>query len=204
MSINQTWGEANDSQDDDLSSLLQSSKLSQISSNNPLEKIKRNLRINIIFGTLICLLYVVILFYFQIWQVQLCILVVLAFSIWAMYTAYCQYKKINSTISPGNPVLVELKRHYQSITDWMNTQQRVALFIYPISAAGGFMLGGVSGSGKTVAIFLSKPLVLIALAIALAILVPACWYLTKWMFKYSFGKHMEALKGNIDALEAEK
>jgi hypothetical protein len=51
---------------------------------------------------------------------------------------------------------------------------------------------------------MSKPLVWVVLLIALAVLVPACWYVTKWMFKYSFGKHMKTLKENIDALEAEK
>jgi len=204
MSINKTWGEINDPHDDDLSSLLQSSKLSLISSHNPLQKIKKNLLLNMVWGILICLLYVVIILYFQVWQVQLCTIAVFLFSLWALYTAYLQYRNINSTVSPSNPVLAELKRHYQSITVWMNTQQRVALFIYPVSATGGFILGGVSESGKSVTEFMSKPVVPIALLIALAVLVPACWYLTKWMFKYSFGKHMKALKANIDALEEEK
>jgi hypothetical protein len=204
MSVNKTWGQINDPQDDDLSSMLKAPRLSTISSKTPLDKIKKSLLTNMIWGVLICLLYVVIIFYFRIWQVQLCTVVVFLFSVWALYTAFLQYRNINSTVSAFNPVLEELKRHFQSITDWMNTQQRVALFIYPISAAGGFMLGGVSGSGKTVAAFMSKPLVWVALLIALAVLVPACWYLTKWMFKISFGKHMKALKANIDALEEEK
>jgi len=157
-----------------------------------------------ILAVLICLLYMVVIYYFRIWQVQLCTILVLCFSLWALYTAYLQYKNINSTVSAINPVLQELKRHHQSITAWMDTQQRVALFFYPVSAAGGFMLGGVSESGKTVTEFMSKPLVWVALLIALAVLVPACWYLTKWMFKYSFGKHLKSLKENIDALESEK
>lgn len=204
MSIDNKWGGINEPQDDDLSSLLKSSRLSKITSHNPLEKIKKNLLINMILAVLICLLYLGVIFYFRIWQVQLCTILVLFFSLWALYTGYLQYKNINSTISAVNPVLHELKRHYQSITDWMDTQQRVALFFYPLSAAGGFILGGVSESGKTVTDFMSKPLVWVTLLIALAVLVPACWYLTKWMFKYSFGKHIKSLKDNIDALEAQK
>jgi hypothetical protein len=204
MSIDKKWAGINELQDDDLSSLLKSSRLSKITSHSPLEKLKKNLLINMILGVLICLLYVVVIFYFRIWQVQLCTILVLFFSLWALYTAFLQYKNINSSISANNPLLNELKRHYQSITDWMDMQQRVALFFYPVSAAGGFMLGGVSESGKTVTEFMSKPLVWVTLLIALAVLVPACWYLTKWMFKYSFGKHMKSLKENIDALEAEK
>ena len=192
MSIDKKWAGINELQDDDLSSLLKSSRLSKITSHSPLEKIKKNLLINMILAVLICLLYVAIIFYFRIWQVQLCTILVLLFSLWALYTAYLQYKNINSTISAVNPVLHELKRHYQSITDWMDMQQRVALFFYPVSAAGGFMLGGVSESGKTVSEFMSKPLVWVALLIAVIVLVPACWYLTKWMFKYSFGKDIKS------------
>lgn len=112
--------------------------------------------------------------------------------------------KIDTTVSSDSSVLVELKRHYQSITDWLKTQQKVALLIYPISAAGGFMLGGALGSGKPVEIFMRMPSSLIALVIALIILVPACYYLAKWMFTYSFGKHLKALEENIKALEEEK
>ncbi|MBK8521741.1 MAG: hypothetical protein WAT20_07790 [Ferruginibacter sp.] len=204
MSIEKTWGELNDPQDNDLSSLLQSSTLPKLASHNPLVKIKKNLLNNMVAAVLICMLYVAVIFYFQIWQVQMAIGLVLIFSLWAVYTTFQQYKQLNTTVSPHSSVLVELKRHYQSITNWMNTQQRVALYIYPVSAAGGFMLGGVLGSGKPVEAFMHKPFVLITLLIAIIILVPACWYLARWMFNYSFGKHLKALKKNIDALEEEK
>lgn len=204
MNIKKIWGDINDPQDRDLASLLQVSKLSKFSSHSPLEKIKKNLLMNMIWTILICLIYVVVLFYFQIWQVQICIGLVLLFSLWALYTAYQQYIHINSAVSAGNTVLHELKRHYQSINDWMNTQQRVALLVYPISAAGGFMLGGVLGSGKPVEVFMHKPFMLIILLITIAVLVPVCWYMAKWMFNYSFGKHLKTLKNNINALEEEK
>jgi hypothetical protein len=203
MSIEKDWDKLNEGQDDDLSSLLRPSKLSGLSSKNPLEKIRKNLLKNILSVAIICTGYIAIIIYFRIWQVQLSIGLVLLFSLWGLYTAIVQYKKLKTTVSVS-PVLDELKRHHESITAWMKAQQRVALLIYPISAAGGFMLGGVLGSGKTVEVFLSKPFVIVALIIAVAILTPAAHYLAKWMCKYSFGKHLDALKENIEALEAEK
>lgn len=169
-----------------------------------MEKIRRNLLINMILGMLVCLVYLFIILYFHIWQVQVLIAVVLIFSLWASYTAYIEYKKINATVSSTNSVLDELKRHQLSITTWMKTQQRVALFIYPVSAAGGFMLGGVMGSGKPVHVIMSKPIMYVILLITIGILVPVCYYLARWMFNYSFGKHLDALKVNISALEEEK
>lgn len=92
MSIEKTWGELNERQDDDLSLLLQSSQFLKLSSHNLLVRIKKNLVINMIWGVLVCLLYVAVIIYFQIWQVQAAMLLVLIFSLWAMYTAYIEYK----------------------------------------------------------------------------------------------------------------
>jgi len=80
-----------------------------------------------------------------------------------------------------------MKRHCESITTWLNNQQKVALIIYPVSATGGFMLGGVIGSGKSVEVLMSKPVVILVLIVTIIILVPICYYLAKWMCNYSFG-----------------
>lgn len=194
----------NEDRDDDLSSLLRTSSFSKRPSHNPLEKIKKALVTNMIWAVIICIMYIAVIIYFHYWQVQLSIGIVLVSSLWALYTAYQQYKQIDSNVSAANPVLTELKRHHESITRWMNTQQRVFLFIYPVSTLGGFMLGGVLGSGKSVEYFMSKPFVQWALLICIVVMVPAAYYLAKWMFNYSFGKHLKALNENIKALEEEK
>jgi len=203
MSIENSWNQLDDQHDDDLSSMLQSPALSKLSSHNPMEKIRKNLLMNMIWASLICLFYIGIIIYFHIWQVQIPIFTVLIFTLWGLYSGYQIYSQIKANVSAG-PLLAELKRHHQTITTWIRTQQRVGLFIYPISAAGGFMLGGVLGSRKPVEVFMSKPIVLVALAISIIVLVPACYYLARWMCKYSFGKHLDALQENIRELEEEK
>lgn len=200
MSIENYWNKIHGQQDDDLSSLLQQPDLSKLSSHNPMIKIKKNLRINMAWGTIICLCYVAIIIYFHIWQVQLAIGTVLLFSLWAVLSAWQVYKKINSPVSAA-PLLAELKRHYQAINRWMFVQERVGLIIYPVSAAGGFMLGGVLNSGKTLEAFMSKPTVLISMVIVIILLVPVAFYAARWLCRHSFGKHMKALKQNIDQLE---
>ena len=204
MSIEKTWGEINEGEDEDLSSLLQPNSLSKRPSNNPLEKIKKNLLINIIWAIVISIGYILIIGFFHIWQVQLSLGVVLAFTLWAAYHAWLQYKKINTMVASSGSLLDELKRHHQSISNWMKVQQQVALIIYPISAAGGFLLGGVLGSGKPVEVFMSKTVVQIALPACIIILTPAAYYLARWMYNYSFGKHLAALQKNINDLEVEK
>jgi uncharacterized membrane protein YoaK (UPF0700 family) len=204
MSIKNNWSQLNEQQDDDLSSMLRSKKISKHRSHSPLEKIKRNLLINMTWCVVICILYMLIIFYFRYWQVQVALGIVLIFSMWALSTAYSVYRKINTTISASNSLITELKRHHQTIASWMSSQQRVALFIYPVSAVGGFMLGGAMGSGKSVDYFMSKPMVWLILLVTIIVLVPLCYYLAKWMSNYAFGKHLKSLQQNIFDLEEEK
>ncbi|HSN60300.1 MAG TPA: hypothetical protein VLR49_05175 [Ferruginibacter sp.] len=109
MSIEKTWGEINTGNDDDLSDLLHTPQLSKLISHNPLQKIKKNLLINMIWTIVICLLYVVVIIYFNQWPIQLSIGIVLIFSLWALYTTYLQYKKIDTTVAAAGSLLSEMK-----------------------------------------------------------------------------------------------
>jgi hypothetical protein len=204
MSAERIWNDLNSEKDDDLSRLMDVAHLNRGQLKNPLQKIKRNLIINMIWGLLICIFYIFILANYSLIEVRICIGVVLLFSLWALYSALQQYKSIQPIVSPGLTLLEELQRQHAALTLWMRTQQRVALLIYPISAAGGFMLGGAIGSGKPVAMFMSKPGVIVILIIAIAILTPACFYFARWMFKLSFGHHLKDLEENISRLTEEK
>lgn len=204
MSNQPTWNGLNDMKDQDLQQLLERSDVSKLSSHHPLHTIRKNLLINICFGLAIFLLYAYVLFIFRFWQVQICLGIVLLFSIWAIVEALRQYRHIPTGVSASHSVLPELKRQYHSIQFWMKAQLRIALFIYPISATGGFLLGGAIGSGNPVEAFMSKPAMWVILLVVLLILVPLCHLLAKWMFRISFGKHVDALKQNIDDLEREK
>ena len=88
MTIENIWKDTNSDNDEDLSSLISMSKIAHLRSNNPLKKIKSNLLINLFWGLLICCLNVVLIFAFPIWQVQIAILIVLAFSVWVMFISF--------------------------------------------------------------------------------------------------------------------
>lgn len=204
MSAEQIWSDMGNDKDNDLSSLIKRAGLSSRPSKNPLQKIRQGLLINIGWGILISLGYVAVIFYFPVWMVQLCMGIVLLFNTWAIYTACLQYKRIQMVQKAAGNLLDEMRHYHDSVTGWMKTQQRVALFVYPVSATGGFLLGAVLGSSKPVEYFISKPLFIILLLVCIAVLVPLCYYLARWLFNKSFGKYLLALKQNITALEEEK
>lgn len=200
MSLEEKWKDIG-KEDEDLSFLIRKG-LPTAASKDPLQKIKRNLLANSVVGILISIGYVFILVRFPVWQVLACIGIVLLFTIWITIRALMLYSAMNKMVAT-NTVLEEMKRHYKGINDWLSVQQRAGLLIYPVSAAGGFMIGGSLGAGKSINEIMNKPVMLIALLITTAVLVPVCFYLAKWMCKKAFGKYAEQLKQNIEMLEKE-
>jgi hypothetical protein len=202
MIPDEQWKNMEEHQDQDLSALINIKTITKLPSNDPLQKIKRNLIINSLWGLLIVCLYLFIIIRFPLWQVQLCIGTVMVFTFLGALSALRLYRKINDNVLT-NSLLQEMERHYYSIQHWMSLQQNVGLLLYPVSAAGGFMLGGFVGSGKPIEVFMSKPIIIIILLVVIAILVPLCYKLAKWMSKKSFGQYADQLKKNIDALKSD-
>lgn len=203
MKPDEQWKKLEEQQDKDLSALINMKTISSLPSIDPLEKIKRNLIINSLWGVLIVALYIYILVHFPFWQLFVSIGLVMLFTILGVYSALTLYLRMNQKL-PADSVLNEMERHYQNIQQWMRIQQNIGLFLYPVSAAGGFMLGGFVGSGKPIEVFMSKPIIIIILLVVIAILVPLCYLLAKWMNSKSFGRYADQLKRNIDELKSEK
>lgn len=201
MNLQEQWKQMN-RPDEDLSSLIQKGVVAA-PSKDPLEKIKRNLLINSVWGLVIAAGYVLVLIKFPVWQVLVCIGIVFLFTLWAVAKTILLYREIKKPM-PHNTLLQEMERHYQGIQSWMNVQEKAALLIYPVSAAGGFMIGGSLGAGKPIDIVMSKPIMLVSLVITIAILVPICIYLAKWLNKKAFGRYAAQLKQNIDNLKTEQ
>ncbi len=199
MSLEELWKDTGEG-DNDLSSLIKPG-LSKFNSKDPLVKLKRNLLAGSVMGLLIASLYIFVMVKFPVWQVFLCIGIVFAFTAWASVKSFLLYREMCIPI-PDNNLLQELESHYDKIKKWMSNQQQVGLFIYPVSATGGFMIGGSVGAGKSITEVMQKPVMIPALLIALVVLVPLCYWLAKWMSKKAFGSYAEQLKRNIEMLKS--
>jgi hypothetical protein len=200
MDIEKSWNEMPpEGQDwDKLVKLSLSKKREPL---DPLYKLRKNLKLNMGYAILICFLYIAAIIYFTLPVFRISMILLLGFTAWGFFTALREYKNIQPGINTSHSLLEDMERHYFSINHWIKTQEKVALFFYPIAVTGGFMMGGVVGSGKTVGEFMSKPIAIIAFIIILIVLMPACYYLAKWMNKKAFGDHLDKLKENIDQLK---
>ena len=199
MNIENTWQQSAGS-DDALNKMLQTNEFSNLHSKLPLAKLKKNLLIGLILAILITAIYVVLIFFISIWQGHLAIVIAILFNIWVGLDTWKLYTNINANISATNSLKNELQKNYSGFQKWWRIQERLGLFVYPIAATGGFILGGVEGSGKPVEVFLYNPKMLLVLGVTLLILVPLCYYGARWMFNYAYGKHLKKLKQLMDEL----
>lgn len=200
MSIEKTWKDIDEQSDETLLSLLKPQALGKLASKNPLSIIRKNLFRNGIMGVIISCFYIFCIVSFPYWQIQTCIGAVLIFTVWATLGAFRLRSSIDGNVETL-PLLEEMERHYNRINQWINSQKWAGLIIYPVSAAGGFMLGGVMGAQKPVDEIMSKPVMVWAMLICIAVLVPMGYFLAKWLSHKAFGQHLKALKQNIDDLK---
>jgi len=199
MDMENTWQQGGGS-DEMLDKMLQHPDFGNIQSNLPLKKLKRNLLIGIFWAVLITSLYVILFFFINLWQVYIALCVLIFFNAWIMIDTWKLYKNTNENITPSDSLKQELQKNYNGFQNWWKLQQKTGLFVYPIAAAGGFILGGFWGSGKSVEAFLYNPRMMTILGITVLVLVPIGYYTAKWMFNYAYGKHLKKLKNLIEEL----
>ncbi len=180
---------------------LDSMQLQQLKTSNPLQKLSKTLLYNILFGGAICILYCVAIIVVDTLIIKAILAALLLFSLWAVYSGYIIYRRFSPEVSVAHPVLEEMERHYATMTLWIKKQEITGLFFYPISAAGGFMMGGAAGSGKPIIEFMSNTYVLLLLLALVALLEPICFYLVRYFNKLLFGVHLADLKRNIELLK---
>ena len=199
MDLEDTWRQSG-KQDELLNQLLQQTDFSGFPSRLPLKKLKRNLLNGMIWATLTTLAYVVLFFFIDVWQGRVALVVLISFNLRILSDSWKLYQKTPETITPSNSLKQELTLNYDRFHQWWALQQRISLFVYPIAAAGGFIIGGVWGSGKPVADFLYNARMLSLLCITVLILMPLCYFGARWMFNYAYGRHLKTLKALIDEL----
>jgi len=187
--------------DETLENILKPGLVKRLHSKNPLAVLRSKLVSTMIWSLVITLGYFILFFYSPSIWVTLSLVVLILFNSYILYLSYLLYKKIDPNISSKTPVLGELKRHYEEFQRWWQIQQRMAIFVYPIAVAGGFIFGGLMSSGKTLEELFQKQVFSIGLVVSIIVLVPVSIWFARWMFNVSFGKHLKVLKENIDSLE---
>jgi hypothetical protein len=199
MDIQNIWKQGSGT-DDALNNILQNDDFTKRHSQLPLQKLKKNLLTSIAGAVFITAVYIAVLFYMHIWEVYAALGVLILFNVWTIFESRRLYKLIPDGMDPTRSLKQELIKNHDAFQRWWSLQLKVSLFIYPIATAGGFILGGVLSSGKTVEEFLYNLRMLTFLGITVLVFMPISFYAAKWFFNHAYGKHLKKMKALIDEL----
>lgn len=129
------------------------------------------------------------------------IAVLLLYSVWTLVNTWQHYRRIPSSVSSMNEVLVEMKSQVAATTAWMRLHVGMGLVMYPVTITGDFLLGSLLGKGATPAELMARSALGWILGITLVVLVPLCHITVKWMTRLAFGVHVDTLRSLIAELE---
>lgn len=204
MDWEKTWKQLESGNKDELESYFQPGKPLKKTGRHPLQQIRRSLILTSVWGIVISAGYVFLMFIFPYWQILLGFSIVLFFNIYSIVKGLQLRSNIPSNISGDSSLLAEMERQYKAVTDWIRAHTMTAIFIYPVAAATGFMLGGVLGSGKPLDLLFTRNIFWISLIISAIALTPVAYYFSKLMVRITYAKYLKKLKENIDELRKQE
>jgi hypothetical protein len=169
-------------------------------SKHPVAKLKQAYQITTIFALVFLIAFFVLLFVFDQWVVKIGLLATIAGYIFFFVTNFSMYRKIKTELPLDGSVKQALQSTYEFITSNIRFQERTALFIYPVAAAAGYVMGAAM-EGADAWEFVQKPIALWVLLGAVIISTPLGWLLTRWMYRVSYGVCLAQLRALINELE---
>jgi hypothetical protein len=165
--------------------------------NQPVDRIRKALDVNIVFAVLLGLFNIYARILFRQPLIQAGILILIAGHVWSINFTLCLRKTILQTYNETSPLLETLQLTASAVRRWIFISEYSGIIFYPVAVATGFMAGGWQGSGLPIAEFMGKPYVIIAFALAIALLVPISFISTRLLIKISFLKYLRQLENNI-------
>lgn len=184
----------------DLEKMLDRVMHGRLPSDHPMTRLHRILRINLILTVVITTAFMALAFITPEPLVLLLFSALLVFSVWSVMDSVRLLKGLGAGISCTNSLMTEMQRQSDLIQRWIRLQGRVALAVYPFSIAGGFIWGGIEGSGLDALTFLKAPWVAEMLTIIILVLVPVCYFAARGLSRWVFGRHLSALEQRIEEL----
>jgi hypothetical protein len=167
-------------------------------SNDPLIRLRKNIGIKLIWIAGFSLLFLLLIVTTDKFYNRILISPLLITYMAGLALIYGQYRILNFVDKSQNMKHI-LKSYYHRISRIQKYELRVALFLYPISVTAGFVYGfTIEKSAEEI---LTNQTVWMTLIAANVILIPACYFLAKWMDRKAYGKYLDRLKEDIEQLE---
>lgn len=168
-------------------------------SKHPIAKLKRAYLISTGFALVFLLGFVYLFFDFHQPIIKGSLFLVILGYVFFLVVNLSMYRKINVQLPVDQSLRAALTHTHTFISENIRFQERVALFIYPVAAAAGFLMG--LATGGDIDTLLQKKAVLIILLVVIVIVTPLAFYLARWLYKISYGTCLIEIKHMIDELD---
>lgn len=169
-------------------------------SKHPVEKLKNAYKITTLFSVVFLAGFIILVFLFHEWIVKIGIIIMILVYILFTFINYRMYRSIQTSIPLDQNLKKVLQDTHHFIKSNILFQERFALFVYPLAAASGMLMGLAAGGGEAEK-FLREPDVVMRLILIPLLLTPISWLLARWMYKVSYGVCLGELKRLIEELE---
>ncbi|MFZ5973013.1 MAG: hypothetical protein ACOYXA_15605 [Bacteroidota bacterium] len=115
---------------------------------------------------------------------------------------YRVYRHIRKRLDFSDNLYHTLTHIYQKVDTSLRFQRKAAIFIYPIAASAGFLMG--FATEKDPSQIIEEPKQLLIMVVVSALLTPLGYWLARVMEKHSYGKYCTQLKELINQMEPGK
>ena len=180
---------------------LQLSEIIQTKSKGAIQKIKEQVFIKFWFCIFFLSLLGVYLPFANPFVSQILISIMIVVYTIGSVLLYKEYDSLKNAMDMSQNLLYGLKNYRNKILQILKYEEMIALTLYPISVAAGFLVG-LKFQNAEIPILESKSLWVI-LGLCILIITPAAHFATKWMNRKAFGKYLDELEKNIRILEDE-
>lgn len=157
-------------------------------SKHPVSKLIQTFAAGLIFCVAFELIFVFLFFTTDQTIVKVGMLVIIALYTFLFALNFRALKELRKLYRSDGNVMGVLRDVREIVTRTINFQQKMSWGFFPLCVAAGFVLG--ISIKKDAATLIVQPTFYLTLILTMAIVTPACYYLTRWMIKLSYGKYL--------------
>lgn len=196
--LKQLWGEISQDEQLDLITSRSIAKNIRLKSASTISVLHRKITSKAWFCLGMSVLLVVAIPFVAVYAVQIMLSTILMAYTIAAILIYQELKIIKSHPDAAINLLAYLKSQIYIIEQILKYEALVALLLFPITGAAGFLLGMYWLEPNTA--FLNEPLDWMILLGALIVLMPVCHLATQRINKSSFGDHLKHLMEMVEEM----
>lgn len=164
-------------------------------SKHPVAKLIQQFAAGLIFCLAFELIFVFLFFTMDQTIVKVGMLVIIGLYTFLFALNFRALKELRRLYRSDGNVMRVLHDVREIVTRTINFQMKMSWAFFPLCVAAGFVLG--ISIKKDAATLIVQPTFYVTLLLTMAIVTPACYFLTRWMIKLSYGKYLTQIDGLI-------